>query len=86
MVPSDKEIIDTLLQACEGLYVQNILLRGFLHRAGVADVHGKLGTAKDSVEASLARANFQKIFALGVRSQQEMREFLEKLPSSGSIQ
>lgn len=86
MIPSDKEIVDALLPVCEHLYVQNILLKGLVRKAGVADWRDKMDKQANSVVASLARADFQKQYAQAVREQQALREMLTSFLDSGTVQ
>jgi hypothetical protein len=84
-VPSDKDLLSALLEMTEFLYVQNILLRGLLRRAGVVGWKNKLDSAKDSAQASLAREDFQRTYVQPIRDQQELREVLEKFQRFGTV-
>ena len=84
-VPSDKELLDAVLKMTEFLYVQNILLRGLLRRTRVAGWKNKLDNAINSLEANLAREDFQRTYVLPIRDQQDLREILEKFQNFGTI-
>jgi hypothetical protein len=71
---------------CEMLYVQNILLKGLVRRAGVADWRDRLGKKASPVVATLAREDFRKRYAQAVRDHEQFRSFLETLPGSDSVQ
>jgi hypothetical protein len=86
VILSDKEIVDGLVGMCEMLFVQNILLKGLVRKAGVADWRDKMGKQANSVVASLAHEAFQKQYAQAVRDHQAFRKFLEDLPGSDSVQ
>lgn len=86
MIPSEKELTEALLQACESLFVQNLVLKQILRKARVADWRGKLDSEANSVVASLAHEVFQKRYEQAIRTQQELKKFVESLPSVGAVQ
>lgn len=83
---TDAELVKALLDACEGLWVQNIQLRGLLRRSGLGDWKSKLDSEESSVAASLARAAFRRNYAQAVQQEQALRAWLESLPTGDHVQ
>jgi len=86
MIPTDQELIGALLLALENLYVEHILALGQLRRARFAGFHDSADKLGLEVVAQTAREVFRKRYAQAVQNQQELRAFLEALPTSYSIQ
>jgi hypothetical protein len=86
MTMSDKELIEALLSSLENFYVEHVLLLGQLRRARLAGFYDNADKLGLEAAALHIRESFRKQYAQAIRSQQELRAFLEALPTSGSVQ
>ena len=86
MIMSDKELIEALLSTLENFYVEHVLALGQLRRARAAGFHDSADRLGLEAAGLHIRESFRKQYAQAIRSQQELRTFLEELPTSGSVQ
>jgi hypothetical protein len=86
MIMSDKELIEALLTTLENFYVEHVLALGQLRRARAAGFHDSADKTGLEAAALVVREVFRTQYAQAIRSEQELRAFLEALPTSESVQ